>query len=74
MEVLSLGDLADPSAGPPANLERSIEVEDVDQVHRDLVAAGVLIARDLVNDPWGHRSFGIDDPGGLRIWVYHFVK
>ncbi len=73
VEVLTLGDLADPSAGPPANLELSIEVHDADQVHRELVAAGVPIARELVDDPWGHRSFGIDDPGGLRIWVYHVV-
>ncbi len=72
VEVQSLGELADP-AGPPANLELSIEVDDGDQVHRKLAAARVPIARGLVDDPWGHRSFGIDDPGGLRIWVYQVV-
>jgi hypothetical protein len=30
----------------------------------------VTIARGLEDAPWGHRSFGIDDPDGFRIWYY----
>ena len=48
----------------------SIEVNDVDAWHDQLVQSGVTIARALENAPWGHRSFGIDDPDGFRIWYY----
>jgi uncharacterized glyoxalase superfamily protein PhnB len=48
----------------------SLEVEDVDRWHGQLIGAGVSIARGLEDAPWGHRSFGVDDPGGFRIWIY----
>ena len=38
--------------------------------HDQLVEAGVPIARGLEDASWGHRSFGIDDPDGFRIWFY----
>ena len=22
----------------------------------------------------GHRSFGVDDPGGFRIWIYQEIS
>ena len=31
---------------------------------------GVIVACGLEDAPWGHRSFGIDDPDGFRIWFY----
>ena len=31
----------------------------------------VIEVIDLEDAPWGHRSFGIDDPDGFRIWFYH---
>jgi catechol 2,3-dioxygenase-like lactoylglutathione lyase family enzyme len=45
-----------------------ISVPDVDAQHDQLQAAGVPIARGLIDNPWGDRSFGIDDPDGVRIW------
>ena len=73
IEVLDLEDLAVPDTSP-ANLELSIEVQDVAEWHDRLVAAGVLISRGLEDTPWGHRSFGIDDPDGLRIWIYQEIE
>ena len=45
-----------------------IQVDDVDAWHARLEAAGVPIARGLVDNPWGDRSFGVVDPDGVRIW------
>lgn len=36
---------------------------------QQLEVSGARIARGLEDTPWGHRSFGLDDPGGLRIWI-----
>ena len=69
IEVLELGEEAVPG-GKPVNLVLSIEVAAADTWHDELVKRGVKIARGLEDAPWGHRSFGIDDPDGLRIWYY----
>ena len=69
IEVLELGEAAVPGV-KPVNVVLSIEVSAVDEWHNKLIASGVTIARGLENAPWGHRSFGIDDPDGLRIWYY----
>ena len=69
IEVLELGEEAVPGV-KPVNVVLSIEVSAVDEWHDKLIASGVTIARGLENAPWGHRSFGIDDPDGMRIWYY----
>ena len=69
IEVLELGEEAQPNTRP-ANVVLSIEVENVDDWHAQLVEKGLVIARGLENAPWEHRSFGIDDPDGFRIWFY----
>ncbi|NDJ77103.1 MAG: VOC family protein [Chloroflexi bacterium] len=72
LEILDLANLAEPD-GRPVNLELSLQVESADWWHDHLQAKGVTIARGLEDAPWGHRSFGIDDPDGLRIWFYHKI-
>jgi uncharacterized glyoxalase superfamily protein PhnB len=74
VEILHLGDVVDRDAGPPANVTLAVEVDDADQLLDQLVDRGVAIARGLETTPWGHRSFGVDDPDGLRIWFFHEVK
>jgi uncharacterized glyoxalase superfamily protein PhnB len=69
IEVIELGDEAVPGV-KPINVVLSIEVAAVDEWHDQLIERGVTIARGLEDAPWGHRSFGIDDPDGLRIWYY----
>jgi uncharacterized glyoxalase superfamily protein PhnB len=69
IEVIDLGDEAVPGV-KPVNVVLSIEVAAVDEWHHQLVNRGVTIARGLEDAPWGHRSFGIDDPDGFRIWYY----
>jgi len=73
IEVIELGDEATPGV-KPVNIVLSIEVDDTDAWHNELVRRGIPIARRLEDAPWGHRSFGIDDPDGFRIWYYHNLR
>ena len=69
IEVIELGDEAVPGV-KPVNVVLSVKVSAVDEWHDELLTRGVKIARGLEDAPWGHRSFGIDDPDGFRIWYY----
>jgi uncharacterized glyoxalase superfamily protein PhnB len=73
VEILCLGDSATPGV-PPINLALAFEVANADTLHDRLKAKGVPIARGLETTPWDHRSFGVDDPEGLRIWFYHVIR
>jgi uncharacterized glyoxalase superfamily protein PhnB len=53
----------------PANIVLSLFVADVQAVHDEVMRNGAMVARGLEDTPWGHRSFGLDDPDGLRIWI-----
>lgn len=69
VEVIELGDEAVPGV-KPVNVVLSIEVATIEKWHDELVERRVEIRRGLEDAPWGHRSFGIDDPDGFRIWFY----
>jgi uncharacterized glyoxalase superfamily protein PhnB len=58
----------------PLPITFSLRVEDVQDWHDRLSAAGVEIARGLEDAPWGHRAFGIDDPDGMRVWIYQLIS
>ena len=73
IEVLQAGQEAVPG-GEPVNVVLSLQVENVDAWHAQVLEAGAEIARGLENMPWGHRSFGVDDPGGFRIWIYQEIS
>lgn len=45
----------------------SIEVDDVDEVHRRATMAGFEIVYDLTDEPWGVRRFYARDPLGKVI-------
>ncbi len=73
IEILDLDNLAVPDT-TPVNVELSIQVKDAVAWHDGYQAGGGDIARGLEDTPWGHRSFGIDDPDGLRIWLYEEIS
>lgn len=73
VEVIQLGDEAVPGV-KPVNIALSIEVDKVDAWHEELIRRGIPIARGLEDAPWGHRSFGVDDPDGFRIWYYQDIR
>jgi catechol 2,3-dioxygenase-like lactoylglutathione lyase family enzyme len=72
IEVLQLGDLCVPGVAP-VNIELVLYVDDARAVQDELRGRGVTIARELKDEPWGHRSFGVDDPDGLRIWIIEVI-
>ena len=69
IEVVQARDEAIPGV-KPINVALSIEVAAVDAWYDQLMERGVTIVRGVEDAPWGQRSFGIDDPDGLRIWYY----
>ena len=48
----------------------SFEVDDVDAEYDRLKAAGVQIYQEMQDKPWGERSFVIDDPNGVHIYIH----
>ena len=58
---------ADASAPVIPNV--SIEVDDVDSVHRRAAAAGCEILYGLADEQWGVRRFFVRDPNGAVINV-----
>jgi uncharacterized glyoxalase superfamily protein PhnB len=72
IEVLQLGALCVPGVAP-VNIEMVLYVDDARAVQHELRGRGVTIARELKDEPWGHRSFGVDDPDGLRIWIIEVI-
>jgi len=55
---------------PARGVEVMIGVDDAADWLDRLAAAGVMIRRALLENPWGGRSFGIDDPSGRRVWIF----
>jgi len=45
----------------------SIEVDDVDDVHRRAIAAGFAITYGPADEPWGVRRFFVRDPFGRIV-------
>lgn len=55
-------------SGTPVPL-LSIEVDDVDEVHRRALARGAEIVYPLTDEPWGVRRFYLRDPLGTLLNV-----
>jgi predicted enzyme related to lactoylglutathione lyase len=51
----------------------SFEVADVDAEYRRIKAAGLDIIQQLVDKPWGERSFVVDDPNGVHLYIYKSI-
>jgi catechol 2,3-dioxygenase-like lactoylglutathione lyase family enzyme len=45
----------------------SIEVDDIEEVHRRIVAAGLAVEYGPVDEPWGVRRFYVRDPFGRLL-------
>lgn len=54
-------------AVPPQGVTVAIETADVDRVYARVRAAGVEVAEEIGDRPWGHRNFEIRDPNGLPL-------
>ena len=51
----------------------SIEHADVAALHEQLLANGVAVARGIADQPWGHRSFVINDPSGVEVTFFQWI-
>jgi uncharacterized glyoxalase superfamily protein PhnB len=50
----------------------TIEVEDVDQLYKEIKKKGVEIKIKLRDEPWRDRHFGITDPNGVNIDIVKY--
>jgi predicted enzyme related to lactoylglutathione lyase len=44
-----------------------LEVDDIDQLHEAVMEKGAMMIKELRNEPWGMREFGIRTVDGHRI-------
>ena len=51
----------------------SFEVDDADAEYERLKAAGLEIYQQLQDKPWGERSFVINDPNGIHLYIYKSI-
>jgi catechol 2,3-dioxygenase-like lactoylglutathione lyase family enzyme len=58
--------MAQGGSGTPVP-DLSIEVDDVDEAHRRMLAAGIAIEYGPADEPWGVRRFYVRDPFGRLV-------
>ena len=47
-----------------------IEVPDVDQAYQRATERRLSIRQPLTTQPWGHRSFCLQEPNGLILYLF----
>ena len=47
-----------------------IETDDVDAWYGRSVDKGLSIREELTNQQWGHRSFRLNDPNGITLYIF----
>lgn len=52
----------------------TIEVENVDEMYRQVKEKGVEIEIEIRDEPWGDRHFAIKDPNGIGIDIVSYTK
>ena len=70
--ILEFTAVQDPDNPPsyPDSIGFSFLVEDVDEVYKQLSAAGIPITMPLSDHSLGERGFAIKDPNGLAIYIF----
>ena len=51
----------------------SFEVEDVDTEFSRLKGAGLENLSEIQDKPWGERSFVVEDPNGVHLYIYKSI-
>jgi catechol 2,3-dioxygenase-like lactoylglutathione lyase family enzyme len=64
-ELVEPARVADPAAG--SRFQLTLQVEDVDDLCRRLIARGVRLLNGPMDRPWGPRTASFQDPAG-HIW------
>jgi len=55
---------------PPQGAFMVIEVPDVDQAYQRATERRLSIRQPLTTQPWGHRSFCLQEPNGLILYLF----
>ncbi|MBU0703743.1 MAG: VOC family protein [Chloroflexi bacterium] len=53
--------------------ELAYEVDDVDERYRRVQEKGLPVRGELADKPWGHRSFSVTDPDGIKVILYSTI-
>ncbi|AJQ25771.1 VOC family protein [Pelosinus fermentans] len=48
----------------------SFQVDDVDAEYKRLKEEGVIIYQEMQDKHWGERSFVVNDPNGIHLYIY----
>jgi catechol 2,3-dioxygenase-like lactoylglutathione lyase family enzyme len=51
----------------------SFEVDDVDAEYQRLKDSGLIKHQQIQDKPWGERSFVVDDPNGVHLYIYKSI-
>jgi len=54
----------------PTGFSVIIELDDVDSFYKQIVEKNISIEVDIADMDWGHRSFQISDPNGVRLYFF----
>ncbi|MDY7078363.1 MAG: VOC family protein [Chloroflexota bacterium] len=54
--------------------ELAYEVDDVDEWYRRVQEKGLSIRKELTDRPWGHRTFSVTDPDGIKVILYSIIS
>ncbi|MFY0652109.1 MAG: VOC family protein [Cyclobacteriaceae bacterium] len=54
----------------PQGVFTGIQVWDVDKLFKTYKTKGIPFNQEIINQPWGHRSFYILEPNGLILGFY----
>ena len=54
-------------------VELAYQVDDVDAWYRRVREKGLPIAGELADKPWGHRSFSVTSPDGIKVILYTII-
>lgn len=71
--VTQISILSEGGSGAPVP-DLSIEVDNVDDVHRRAKRMGCKVVYDLTDEPWGVRRFFIADPTGKLLNVLSHLR
>jgi catechol 2,3-dioxygenase-like lactoylglutathione lyase family enzyme len=58
---------------PPGVFEIAYEVDDVDLWYRRVQEKALPVRGELADKPWGHRSFSLTDPDGIKVILYSII-
>ena len=54
----------------PQGVFTGIQVWNIDDLFERYKARGVLFKQEIIDQPWGHRSFYVMEPNGLVLGFY----